>query len=39
MFRRFKFDITDYIQPTQNCIAIKIYQVDHPGTPNPEHNL
>lgn len=26
MFRRFKFDITDYIQPTQNCIAIKIYQ-------------
>lgn len=35
MFRRFKFDITDYIQPTQNCIAIKIYQVDHPGTPNP----
>ena len=25
MFRRFKFDITDYIQPTQNCIAIKIF--------------
>lgn len=36
MFRRFKFDITDKLNKSgDNTIAIKVYQVDHPGTPNP----
>ena len=40
MFRRFKFDITNYAKPgSKNCIAIKIYQVDHPGVPTPGTQL
>lgn len=40
MFRRFKFDITDYAKPgSKNCIAVKIYQVDHPGIPTPGTQL
>jgi len=36
MFRRFRFNITQYAQAGQiNCIAVKIYQVDHPGNPDP----
>jgi len=36
MFRRFKFDITPYVEVGKiNCIAVKIYQVDNPGTPDP----
>ncbi len=36
MFRRFRFDITPYALPGEkNCIAVKIYQVDHPGDPEP----
>jgi beta-galactosidase/beta-glucuronidase len=36
MFRRFRFNISQYAQLGQrNCIAVKIYQVDHPGTPEP----
>ena len=35
MFRRFRFDVTQYIQSGENCVAIKIYQVDHPGIPSP----
>ncbi|MEG1403205.1 glycoside hydrolase family 2 TIM barrel-domain containing protein [Bacteroides sp.] len=40
MFRRFKLDITSYAKPgSTNCIAIKIYQVDHPGVPTPGTQL
>lgn len=40
MFRRFKFDITAYAKPgSNNCIAVKIYQVDHPGVPTPGTQL
>ena len=36
MFRRFKFNITEYAHPGEkNCIAVKIHQVDHPGVPDP----
>jgi hypothetical protein len=36
MFRRFKFNITQYaVAGVKNCIAVKIYQVDHPGDPEP----
>lgn len=40
MFRRFKLDITDYALPgANNCVAVKIYQVDHPGIPTPGTQL
>ena len=36
MFQRFKFDISKYVnRKGKNYLAVKIYQVDHPGTPNP----
>lgn len=36
MFRRFRYDITEYaIAGKMNCLAVKIYQVDHPGIPDP----
>ncbi len=36
MFRRFRFNITAYVQAgVKNVIAVKIYQVDHPGDPDP----
>lgn len=36
MFRRFKFDITDAVNPGKdNVLAVKIHQVDHPGVPTP----
>lgn len=36
MFRRFKFNITSHAHVgVKNCIAVKIYQVDHPGEPDP----
>ena len=40
MFRRFSFDVTDFIKPgKKNCLAVKIYQVDHPGVPTPGTQL
>lgn len=36
MFLRFKYDITQYASVNKkNFLAVKIYQVDHPGTPKP----
>ena len=36
MFRRFRFNITKYaLAGANNCIAVKIHQVDHPGEPDP----
>lgn len=36
MFLRFKYDITKYaLVNKMNCLAVKIYQVDHPGLPSP----
>ncbi len=36
MFLRFKYDITQYAKVNKrNFLAVKIYQVDHPGTPRP----
>jgi len=36
MFSRYKLNITDAaITGATNYLAVKIYQVDHPGTPNP----
>lgn len=40
MFQRFKFDITEYAnRGGTNVLAVKIYQVDHPGTPVPGKQL
>ncbi len=40
MFRRFKLDVTNHVQAGKKaCVAIKIYQVDHPGTPSPGTQL
>ena len=36
MFLRFKYDITQYaVVSKKNYLAVKIYQVDHPGIPTP----
>jgi hypothetical protein len=36
MFLRFKFNISRYVKIGEpNYLAVKIYQVDHPGTPDP----
>lgn len=36
MFLRFRYDISRYAYINQmNCLAVKIYQVDHPGIPLP----
>ncbi|MBQ4285841.1 MAG: beta galactosidase jelly roll domain-containing protein [Bacteroidales bacterium] len=35
MFRRFRFDITAFLVKGTNTLAIKVWQVDHPGTPTP----
>ncbi|MBR1873219.1 MAG: beta galactosidase jelly roll domain-containing protein [Bacteroidales bacterium] len=35
MFRRFRFDVSGAIRGKGNTLAIKIWQVDHPGTPSP----
>ena len=36
MFRRFKYDITPYVNfGRDNAVSVKIYQVDHPGDPRP----
>ena len=36
MFLRFKYDITQYAALSKkNYLAVKIYQVDHPGIPTP----
>jgi hypothetical protein len=36
MFQRFQFDVTDRIVPGSNALAVKIYPVDHPGTPQTQ---
>ena len=34
MFQRFRFNVTNYAKPGEtNYMALKIYQVDHPGVP------
>jgi hypothetical protein len=36
MFRRFRYDISGYSLPGEkNCLAVLVYQVDHPGIPDP----
>jgi beta-galactosidase/beta-glucuronidase len=36
MFIRYRFEITQYAYVDQvNCLAVKIYQTDHPGLPSP----
>ena len=36
MFLRFRYDITQYALINQkNYLAVKVYQVDHPGIPSP----
>jgi hypothetical protein len=36
MFQRFKYDITNDVEWNEkNTLAVLVYQVDHPGLPNP----
>lgn len=40
MFLRFNYDITDVVRrDKENVVAVKIYQVDHAGTPNPGYQF
>ena len=40
MFLRFSFDISGYIKfNSLNYLAVKIYQVDHPGTPGTQFTV
>lgn len=36
MFQRFRFDIAAHIRPGRNALAVRIYPVDHPGTPDKQ---
>ena len=36
MFRRFRFDITARVRPGKNALALAIYPLDHPGTPDTQ---
>jgi len=36
-FSRYRFDITRHAQPgATNCLAVKVYPVDHPGVPDAQ---
>ncbi|HUT94868.1 MAG TPA: glycoside hydrolase family 2 protein [Thermoguttaceae bacterium] len=38
-FSRYRFDVTDHVRfegARQNCLAVKIHQMDHPGTPETQ---
>lgn len=35
-FQRFAFDITAHARPGRNTLAVKVYPVDHPGTPDTQ---
>jgi len=40
MFQRFRYNISDAVsQDGDNVLAVKIYQVDHVGTPNPGYQF
>lgn len=34
MFRRFRYDITEHVSKGDNCVAVKVWLPDHPGTPS-----
>jgi len=34
--RRFRFDASEQAVPGMNCLAVKIYPVDHPGVPSTQ---
>ncbi len=36
MFQRFQFDVTHAVRPGRNVLAVKVYPVDHPGTPDTQ---
>ncbi len=36
MFRRFRLDITAHVTAGQNALALLVYPVDHPGTPDTQ---
>ena len=36
VYRRFRFDITEQARPGRNCLAVKVYPVDHPGEPDTQ---
>ncbi len=36
MFRRFRLEVTEAVRPGPNALAILVYPVDHPGTPDTQ---
>ncbi len=36
MFRRFRLDVTDVVHTGRNALAVKVFPVDHPGTPDTQ---
>jgi exo-1,4-beta-D-glucosaminidase len=35
-YRRFRYEITDHARPGKNCLAVKVFPVDHPGEPQTQ---
>lgn len=37
MFAKYNFDVTKFVKPdAENCVAVKIFPLDYPGTPDKE---
>lgn len=39
MYQRFVFDITPHVRAGKNCLAVKIFPVDHPGVPDTQFEV
>ena len=39
MFQRFQFDVTEFAKSGRNALAVKVYPVDHPGTPDTQRQV
>ena len=39
MFQRFQFDATGQTRPGRNALAVKVFPVDHPGTPDTQRQV
>ncbi len=39
MFQRFVLNVTGQARPGKNCLAVKVYPVDHPGVPDTQFEV
>ena len=39
MYQRFTLDVTEQAKPARNCLAAKVYPVDHPGLPETQFKV